>query len=123
MVAPDEPTTRRAEPVPARSEGTPAAFVLAGPIDRADIPELCDRFQAALQAGDTDDGPRTGEPVVCDVGGLAGPAAVTMEAVDALARLALTARRLGRRLVLRGADDDLRDLIALTGLGDVLPPG
>ena len=46
-----------------------------------------------------------------------------MEAVDALARLALTVRRLGRRLVLRDAGDDLRDLIALTGLGDVLPPG
>ena len=53
MVAPDDPTTRRAEPVPARSEGTPPAFVLAGPIDRDDIPVLCDRFQAALQAGDT----------------------------------------------------------------------
>lgn len=121
MVAPDDPITRRTEPVPARSEPSAAAFVLAGPIDRADIPVLCDRFRAAVQADGGDE--RDGRPVTCDVAGLSGPGAATVEAVDALARLALTARRLGRRLVLHGTADDLRDLLVLTGLAEVVLPG
>ena len=40
--------------------------------------------------------------------------------VDALARLQLTARRLGWRLRLREAPLDLRELIALAGLSRVL---
>jgi hypothetical protein len=55
--------------------------------------------------------------VVCDVGGLVPDAA----AVGALARLQLTARRLGLDVGLRNASDELLDLIALIGLCDVLP--
>jgi anti-anti-sigma regulatory factor len=40
--------------------------------------------------------------------------------IDALARLALAARRRGRRMRLRGADDELRRLIGFTGLAGVL---
>jgi anti-anti-sigma regulatory factor len=40
--------------------------------------------------------------------------------VDALARLQLCARRRGLDIRLRGASGELRDLLALCGLGDVL---
>lgn len=55
--------------------------------------------------------------VVCDVSGLVEPDAA---AVDALARLQLTVRRCGGELVLRHGSDELRGLLALTGLSDVL---
>jgi hypothetical protein len=55
--------------------------------------------------------------VVCDVGALAPDAA----AVDVLARLQLTARRLGLDVGLSNASDELLELIALVGLCDVLP--
>jgi ABC-type transporter Mla MlaB component len=54
--------------------------------------------------------------VVLDVSAFA-PDAVT---IDALARFQLTARRLGQRLQLREASDELRELIAFVGLSDVL---
>jgi anti-anti-sigma regulatory factor len=40
--------------------------------------------------------------------------------VDALARLRLAAGRAGRGFVLRGASDELADLVELMGLGEVL---
>jgi ABC-type transporter Mla MlaB component len=91
----------------------PTTIVLAidGRIARADIPGLCERVHALLEGCDA-------ELVVCDVGGLVDPDAVT---VDALARLQLTARRLGRRIRLRDPCGELQDLLALMGLGDVLP--
>jgi hypothetical protein len=55
--------------------------------------------------------------VVCDVGAVAPDA----PAVDALARLQLTARRLGLDVGLRNASDELLELISLVGLCDVLP--
>jgi hypothetical protein len=56
--------------------------------------------------------------VECDVAGLP-PDAVT---VDALARLQLAARRNGRRVRLRNASEELRALLDIAGLRDVLPP-
>lgn len=41
--------------------------------------------------------------------------------IDALARLQLVARRLGRRVVLVEAGEELRALIAFCGLAEVLP--
>jgi hypothetical protein len=72
----------------------PTTIVLAidGRIARADIPALCERVHVLLDA-------------------------VT---VDALARLQLTAGRLGRRIRLRDPCGELQDLLALMGLGDVL---
>lgn len=58
--------------------------------------------------------------VVCDVGGLTGPDAAT---VDALARLQLTVRRRGGRVTLRNASRELLDLLALAGLDDAIPMG
>jgi hypothetical protein len=54
--------------------------------------------------------------IVCDVGALAPDVA----AVDALARLQLTARRLGYEIRLRDASVDLKDLLDFVGLRDVL---
>jgi hypothetical protein len=56
--------------------------------------------------------------VTCDLGGLRDPDAGT---IDLLARLQLTARRLGGSIQLRHACDDLQDLLAFVGLDDVLP--
>jgi ABC-type transporter Mla MlaB component len=85
--------------------------VLTGPITRADFPALCTRASEVLEGMDRD-------PVVCDVGALADPDAVT---VDALTRLQLTARRVGRRVQLRHACVELQDLLVFMGLDDVLP--
>ena len=54
--------------------------------------------------------------IVCDVGSLPPDAT----AIDTLARLQLTARRLGLELRLRHASCELQDLLAFAGLDDVL---
>jgi anti-anti-sigma regulatory factor len=82
-----------------------------GPIQRADIPMLCDRFRALLDAA----GSRC---VVCDVAALTSPDAA---AVDALARLQLMARRLGLEICFNGASTELVELLSLAGLLGVLP--
>jgi anti-anti-sigma regulatory factor len=79
--------------------------VITGRIERLDIPRLCERVLVALQES-------AAGVVVCDVGDLA-PDAV---AVDALARLQLTARRKGGEVRLRGASHELKELLVLTGL-------
>ena len=85
--------------------------VLRGPIDRDDIPSLCERMGTLLQG-------RSGGSVVCDVGSIYDPDAVT---IDALAQLQLSARALGCRLRLVHACGELRELVDLVGLSDVLP--
>jgi ABC-type transporter Mla MlaB component len=85
-------------------------LVFDGPIARAGIAGLCERVRVLLEGCDAD-------RVVCDVSALVDPDAVT---VDALARLQLTARRLGRQVRLRHACGDLQDLLSLMGLGDVV---
>jgi len=84
---------------------------MSGRIERAEIPGLCERVQVllTLQAVDR---------LVCDVGAIVAPDAVT---VDALARLQLTARRLGREVRIRHASGELKQLLALMGLSDVVP--
>jgi ABC-type transporter Mla MlaB component len=85
-------------------------FAVRGPIDRADLPGLCERVCALLEATRPD-------VAFCDVGGVQ-PDAVT---VDALARLQLAARRHGCQVRLRRASNELRELVAFMGLRDVLP--
>ena len=88
---------------------TTVVFAVAGPMARADLPAICGDVAALLEA--------TGADVaLCDVGALPADAA----AVDALARIQLAARRMGRQVVLRDVADDLRDLLTLVGLGGVL---
>jgi hypothetical protein len=54
--------------------------------------------------------------IVCDVGDFPPDAAT----IDTLARLQVTARRLGLELRLRHASNELQDLLAFAGLRDVL---
>ncbi len=85
-------------------------FAVRGPIERADMPGLCERVCALLAASEAD-------VVLCDVEGVA-PDAVT---VDALARLQLAAQRRGCRVRLVNEGAELRELVAFIGLRDVLP--
>ena len=113
MAAPDEHWT--APWMPPRPPTGPGTIVLAigGPIARADIPGLCERAEALLESSPAG-------VVVCDVGDVIEPDAVT---VDALARLALAAQRRGRQLRLRNTCPDLRGLLVLMGLVDVVGAG
>ena len=84
------------------------AFTIHGPIERADLPGLCDRVCALLQRARP-------EIAYCEVGGI-DPDAVT---VDALARLQLAGKRRACQIRLRGASDELRALVAFMGLAYV----
>ncbi len=88
-------------------------LAIHAPLHRADLPGLERRICRLLNASD---------PVllVCEVSELTRPDAVT---VDALARLALAARRRGVAVRLRSADPTLVDLIAALGLDGVLKEG
>jgi ABC-type transporter Mla MlaB component len=88
-----------------------AVLVLEGRVGRGDTARLTGRLLALLE------GNASGR-VVCDVSGVAGP---DLGTVEVLARLRLTARRAGRRLVLRGVTVALGELLLLAGLVDVLP--
>jgi ABC-type transporter Mla MlaB component len=99
-------------PVGARPRGDPGAamvLVVEAPIGRSDIPGLCARVCRLLDASDA-------ATVVCDVGAHA-PDAVT---VDALARLQLAASRRGKSIELHHTRAELRALLELMGLGEVL---
>jgi hypothetical protein len=115
LVAPEEPTPMRPgqpplAPLPASNS---TDFIIGTVIGRGDIPALCARAQVVLEAIDVDS-------LVCDVGAIVEPDAVT---IDAIARLQLTARRLGRRIQLRDASGRLLELLAFVGLSEVLPLG
>lgn len=86
-------------------------LVVGGPIARGAVPRLCEQLRGLLVT-------RRVDLVTCDVAALT-PADAT--AIDALARLQLTARRLGRAIRLRDAPPELRELLTLTGLRDALP--
>jgi ABC-type transporter Mla MlaB component len=108
--APGEQPTRPVRELRPHSETNNIVLVIRGPIARASIASLCQRVHALLEGRDADH-------VVCDVSALVDPDAVT---VDALARMQLTARRLGHEVRLRHACGELEDLIALMGLRDVV---
>ncbi len=57
--------------------------------------------------------------VLLDVAGIVHP---DLGTVEALARIQLAARRSGNEVRLRGAGEELRALLSLAGLLDVLPP-
>jgi hypothetical protein len=87
-------------------------FAVAAGLKRTDITRLCDEMARAIEhAG-------AGREVVCDVAAVTQPTMITLEAI---ARLDLTARRHGRRLVVRGACAELRQLASLLGLDGLLP--
>jgi ABC-type transporter Mla MlaB component len=73
-------------------------------ITPSDLPTLCAAVRSRIE--------RSAAGVI-DLGAVASPDAVT---IDAMARLALVARRLGCRVRLRDVPDELRQLLAFTGL-------
>jgi hypothetical protein len=92
---------------------TPAStlvFPIDGPLARADLHGLCDRVRGALEESDA-------TVLLCELGASVGSDAVT---VDALARVQLTAKRLGRRVRLRHGSKELQDLVGFVGLRGVL---
>ena len=86
------------------------AFVIEGPIRRADLPGLCDRVCALLQE-------RRPARALGDVHGIDADGVT----VDALARLQLAAHRNGCQVRLRNASPELLRLVDFMGLADVLP--
>ncbi|MFA9431051.1 STAS domain-containing protein [Egicoccus sp. AB-alg2] len=102
--APREPLV--AEPAP---DGV-VVVRLPAAVGRAGTGALCARLREQLLATDV--------PVaVLDVAALAQP---DVDTVDTLARVLLTARRIGRTVQLRHAAPRLLELLALCGLDDVL---
>lgn len=87
-------------------------LIIEGPIARGDIPFWCERIRHLVEASGAH------SPVICDVTDL-GHADV--DSVDGLARMQLTARRLGAEIRLRGASERLCALLALVGLAEVIP--
>jgi hypothetical protein len=75
-----------------------------------DVRPLCARVRRLLDA-------RGARLLICD----AGEAPADCVAVDAVARLQLTASRLGCRLQLRHASPELWALLELTGLRGIVP--
>jgi ABC-type transporter Mla MlaB component len=116
VVAPEDPVARGRAMPPAPAAGSPREpktieLGIAGPIRRVDIPYLCSHARRLLESGDAD-------RLICDVGALADPDAVT---IDALARLQLTAHRVGSQMGLRNASRELRELLDFAGLSSVVP--
>ena len=87
-------------------------FALGGPVAHTDVPALCERLSVLIDCARP-------AVVVCDVGGGVEPNAV---AIEALARLQLTARRRGCRVRVRDAPAELQDLLAFAGLNDLFFP-
>jgi ABC-type transporter Mla MlaB component len=80
-------------------------------LDPADVAPLIDHVVPGTPA----DAPTV---ILCDLAQLTD---ADMATVDALARLALRARRLGCSISLRDPSSELCELVAFAGLGDVLP--
>lgn len=108
LQAPSDEFRRRAQ-----SKRWVTDLEISGPIMPTDVVGLCERVRTRLESCDA-------EVLVCDVAALAAPDVGTL---DALARLQLTARRLGRQIQLCHQSRELLELLALCGLGDVLPAG
>jgi ABC-type transporter Mla MlaB component len=84
-------------------------LTIRGPLERTDLPGLLTRTCTLLGAGDV-------EAIDCEVAGITADTVAT----EALARLALVARRRGCRTRLCGASPELRALVEFVGLGEVL---
>ena len=94
-----------------RPPSVPAVVVVLGEsIEPNDVRALCERTRAQLQQSGT-------VVVVCEVGAIENPDLAT---VDVLARLFVTARRLGGRMLMRGVGDALTEMLEFVGLGSLL---
>lgn len=95
---------------PSESPGD-VVLVVRGRITAETVPHWCARVAELLA-----DPAVTG--LTCDLSGVVQP---DVSALDALARMQLTARRLGRTIRLRHASTEMCALLTLAGLTDVLP--
>jgi ABC-type transporter Mla MlaB component len=115
LIADDFYPTRRSLPRRAKEQTLPppplpepnSGTLVIGPITRAEVPALCERLRALLDGSELD-------VVACDASALVAD----LVAVEALARLALTARRLGCRVQLRDLSPQLDALLASCGLAE-----
>ena len=103
---PDPGSSRTRPPAGSRE----ADLVLTGPLTRDRIVDLCACARDLLEGCDA-------QVVVLDLGNVAAPDADT---VDTLARLQLTIGRMGKRVRYRNACDEVRELMVLMGLSDIL---
>jgi hypothetical protein len=86
-------------------------LAIPAPVGLADPVALCDRARELLER-------EPASELVCDVGEVGRP---DLRTVELLARVRLTAARLGCRVRLRHASGDLVELLSLTGLRSELP--
>jgi ABC-type transporter Mla MlaB component len=90
----------------------PNTIILAvDSLDPDEVPDLIERLGPGIVRGDS-------TIILCDLARLADADIAT---VDALARLALRARRMGCAVTLRDPSTELLELVGLAGLGEVLP--
>ncbi|MEW2069536.1 STAS domain-containing protein [Streptomyces sp. NPDC007346] len=104
----------------------PIVLVVAGHVTRDAVPALCTELENLLNdprgaaPGPAAPDPAAPDPattVECDVGGVDR---ADLALVEAVARLALVARRAGRQLRLRRVGPELQALLDLVGLADVV---
>jgi ABC-type transporter Mla MlaB component len=111
LAAPKESALKCVRATRPASEPNTLVLIFSGLIDRAEIPAICNQAGSWLSECDT-------KRVVCDVRAVVDPDAVT---IDALARLRLTAKRMGLKVTIRHASHQLRDLLRFTGLEGAVP--
>ncbi len=92
------------------ARGRSVTVTVPSPLGRDELPGLFARTCDALARE------RCCQELVCEVSGVTADAV----ALEALARLALAARRAGVRVRVRGYSRELRELVVLAGLADVL---
>ncbi|HYI46638.1 MAG TPA: STAS domain-containing protein [Actinomycetota bacterium] len=110
MATPCESPTKCLRVIRAPDEPNTTILVFNGRIEHEEIPLICEWAGPLLAGGDAG-------LVVCDVRDVIDPDVVTL---DALARLQLTAKRMGHKVVIRHASHQLNDLLDFTGLRDVV---
>ena len=93
--------------------GSTTVFTIRGPVERADLPGLCERLRTSLSHARID-------TALCHVDRFVTADLVT---VDALARMQLAARRVGCAIRLGDVPEDLRELMAYVGLEQAVPRG
>ncbi len=109
-------TFARRSGLPGVNTENPIALTVTGRVSRAVVADLCVELERAL-ADPGAPAPAPGAAVDCDVGGVTRP---DLTLVEAVAPLALVARRSGRTLRLRRVLPELRSLLDLVGLADVV---
>ncbi|MEW2193089.1 STAS domain-containing protein [Streptomyces microflavus] len=99
----------------------PIVLVVTGHVTRDVVPALCTELETLLNgprgAAPDQGAPDLAAPVECDLGGVER---ADLALVEAVARLALVARRAGRQLRLRRVGPELQGLLDLVGLADVV---